>query len=159
MTIEIADYQDPCHRAGIVKLMAAYALDPMGGGEALSDDVLNNVCDALAGEAGAVTLLAFDKAKPVALLTALRGFSTFKCQPLLNIHDVMVLPEYRGQGLSVQMIAKLEDYARGKNYCKLTLEVLANNTVAQRVYRHCGFAPYELDPLQGAATFWQKSLV
>jgi ribosomal protein S18 acetylase RimI-like enzyme len=158
MNIEIANYQDPCHRAAIITLMAAYALDPMGGGEALSNDVLDNLCDALAGEVGAVTLLALDHAKPVGLLTALRGFSTFKCRPLLNIHDVMVLPECRGQGVSVQMMAKLEDYARAKQYCKLTLEVLANNTAAQRVYRYCGFAPYELDPAQGAATFWQKSL-
>ncbi|MEX1668912.1 GNAT family N-acetyltransferase [Zhongshania guokunii] len=159
MKIEIANYQNPQDRAGIVKLMAAYALDPMGGGEALPDAVLANLCDALAGEMGAISLLAFDGDSAVALLTALRGFSTFKCQPLLNIHDVMVLPEYRGQGLSAQMITQLEAYARRHAYCKMTLEVLANNIGAQRVYERCGFAPYQLDPEQGAASFWQKALI
>lgn len=158
MEIEIADYHNTRHRAGIVKLMAAYALDPMGGGEALPESVLTKLCDALAAESGAVSLLVFDGDDAVGLLTALRGFSTFKCQPLLNIHDVMVLPEHRGQGLSVKMIAVLEAYARKSGFCKLTLEVLANNVRAQRVYQHCGFAPYELDPSQGAATFWQKVL-
>ena len=158
MNIEFADYHKPRDRAGISELMAAYALDPMGGGEALPSRVLATLCDALAAESSAVTLLAFDGANAVGLLTALRGFSTFKCQPLLNIHDVMVLPKYRGQGLSTRMMKMIEEYAKRHGYCKLTLEVLANNTAAQRVYRQCGFAPYELDPEQGAAGFWQKSL-
>jgi ribosomal protein S18 acetylase RimI-like enzyme len=159
LKIAIADYHNVAHRAGIITLMSAYALDPMGGGEALPQEVLMNLCDALAGEAGAITLLAFDGENAVALLTALRGFSTFKCRPLLNIHDVMVLPQYRGQGVSDRMIAELEEFARCHDYCKLTLEVLANNLSAQRVYQRCGFAPYELDPEQGAATFWQKPLI
>lgn len=159
LKIAIADYHYAAHRAGIITLMSAYALDPLGGGEALPHEVLMNLCDALAGEAGAITLLAFDGENAVGLLTALRGFSTFKCRPLLNIHDVMVLPQYRGQGLSDRMIAELEEFARCHDYCKLTLEVLANNLSAQRVYKRCGFAPYELDPEQGAATFWQKQLI
>ena len=158
MKIEMADYHKPLHRQAIEQLMAAYALDPMGGGEALPYSVIGNLCNALAGELGAVTLLAFDGEKAVALVTALRGFSTFKCRPLLNIHDVMVLCEFRGQGLSGRMIAELEGYARRQGYCKMTLEVLANNRAAQSVYLQCGLAPYELDPEQGSATFWQKTL-
>ena len=153
-----ADYRASRDRAAIEKLMANYALDPMGGGEALPPDVLSNLCDALAEQANAATLLIFDGDKPAGLATVLQGFSTFKCKPLLNIHDVIVLPQYRGRGLAQRLMAEIENLAVQRGCCKLTLEVLQGNTVAQAVYRRCGFAAYELDPQQGSALFWQKEL-
>ena len=42
--------------------------------------------------------------------------------------------------------------------CKLTLEVLEGNAIAQAAYKACGYAGYELDPKMGKAMFWQKKL-
>ena len=36
--------------------------------------------------------------KPVGLATTFEGFSTFAAKPLINIHDIAVLPDYRGRG-------------------------------------------------------------
>ena len=86
------------------------------------------------------------------------GFSTFQARPLLNIHDVVVHKDYRGQGVSGLMLQKVAELARQRNCCKLTLEVLQNNPAAQAAYRKAGFQAYQLDPQMGQALFWEKKL-
>ena len=84
------------------------------------------------------------------------GFSTFKCQPLINIHDLAVIKTFRGQGISQALLSKLEQLALKKGCCKITLEVLEGNIVAQNAYQKFGFAGYQLDPNMGKAMLWQK---
>lgn len=78
--------------------------------------------------------------------------------PLVNVHDLMVSAPFRGEGLAGRILAKVEEIARQRGCCKVTLEVLEGNEAAQRAYRRAGFAPYELDPAQGRALFWEKKL-
>jgi len=77
---------------------------------------------------------------------------------LINIHDVIVLNEYRGNGVSQNMLNKVEEIANSKGCCKITLEVLNNNEIAKSTYSKFGFSAYELNPKAGFALFWQKKL-
>ncbi|MDT7515960.1 GNAT family N-acetyltransferase [Rhodoferax mekongensis] len=156
-----ADYANPVHAAALVMLLDAYASDPMGGGEPLSDFAKAQLVPALAARPQAYSVLAFasvDNSVPVGLVNCIEGFSTFKCLPLVNVHDVAVLAGYRGQRIGEQMLALVEDIARERGACKLTLEVLSGNTGAEKLYRRVGFAYYELDPAMGQAGFMQKWL-
>ena len=153
-----ADYRDTADAARIIDLLDAYARDPMGGGQALDDHCRKHLTDALARRDDALTLLAFDGDRAVGLLNAFEGFSTFCCRPLINIHDLYVAPHARNRGLARRMIAELERIARERGCCKLTLEVLSGNAAAHASYRKAGFEPYRLDPVQGQAEFWQKTL-
>jgi len=156
-----ADYANPVHAAALVMLLDAYASDPMGGGEALSDFAKANLVPSLAARPQAYSVLAFasaDDTVPVGLVNCIEGFSTFKCQALVNVHDVAVLAGYRGQRIGEQMLALAEQIARERGACKLTLEVLSGNTGAEKLYRRVGFAYYELDPAMGQAGFMQKWL-
>jgi GNAT superfamily N-acetyltransferase len=112
----------------------------------------------LARRPHAFSILAYVNGEPAGLINCFEGFSTFKCRPLVNIHDVVVLSDYRGRGLSQLMMAKVEDIARQRGCCKLTLEVLEGNQAAQRAYLHYGFSGYQLDPGTGHALFWEKPL-
>ena len=56
------------------------------------------------------------------------------------------------------MLGWAEQRARELGCCKLTLEVLSNNTRALAAYERAGFAPYVLDPAAGHALFLQKTL-
>jgi ribosomal protein S18 acetylase RimI-like enzyme len=94
----------------------------------------------------------------VGLAICIEGFSTFACRPLLNIHDMVVVREYRGRGIAKRLLAKAEEIALNLGCCKLTLEVLEGNAAAQAAYRACGFEGYQLDPKMGRAMFWQKKL-
>jgi GNAT superfamily N-acetyltransferase len=103
-------------------------------------------------------ILVFVDAEPAGLVVCLEGFSTFACKPLLNIHDVIVALPYRGRGLSKLLLQKAEEIALDLGCCKLTLEVLEGNHVAQSAYKACGFSGYELNPQMGKALFWEKKL-
>ncbi|CAM8657991.1 WecD Histone acetyltransferase HPA2 and related acetyltransferases [Comamonadaceae bacterium] len=156
-----ADYANPVHAAALVMLLDAYASDPMGGGEPLSDFAKAHLVHSLAARPQAYSVLAFasaDDSVPVGLVNCIEGFSTFKCKPLVNVHDVAVLAGYRGQRIGEQMLALAETIARERGACKLTLEVLSGNTGAEKLYRRVGFAYYELDPAMGQAGFMQKWL-
>lgn len=156
--IIIADYQNPLHAAALIEVLDAYALDPMGGNQALCAETKDKLVGKLAKLDNAVTILAFVDDKPAGLVNGFLGFSTFKCKPLLNIHDVAVKVEYRGMGISLQMMNAAQALAQEKGCCKLTLEVLERNIPAQNAYLKLGFTGYELDPKLGKAMFWEKTL-
>lgn len=130
----------------------------MGGGTELTSFVKDNLIAGLNGRPGVHIILIFVNDKPAALANCFEGFSTFVCKPLLNIHDFAVAPEFRRRGLAKKLMMKIESVARSLDCCKITLEVLEGNKVAQAAYKACGFAGYELDPVMGRAMFWQKKL-
>jgi len=152
------DYCNDQQGKDLVMLLNAYALDPMGGGEALPEYVQQNLVATLAERNDFLTVLAYVDGKAAGIINCVEGFSTFKCKPLLNIHDCAVLKEYRGLGLSQKLFAEIEKIANERGYCKLTLEVLQGNTVAQNAYKKIGFSGYELDVKTGQAMFWEKVL-
>ena len=153
-----ADYHNPVHAEALVQLLDAYAQDPAGGGEALSAFAKANLAKALAARPQAFSVLAFAGEQPVGLINCIEGFSTFACRPLVNVHDVAVLPSFRGQRVGEQMLALVEQIANERGACKLTLEVLAGNASAIRLYERVGFAAYQLDPAMGQAQFFHKWL-
>ena len=155
-----ADYANPQHAAALVALLDAYARDPMGGGEPLSDFARANVVAELARLPQAFSLLAFEGAgedKPVGLANCLVGFSTFACKPLVNVHDLTVDAACRGRRIGERLLAQVETVARERGACKITLEVLSGNP-ALRLYLRSGFAQYQLDPAAGQASLMQKWL-
>jgi len=156
--IIIADYFHVADAEAVVELMNHYALDQMGGGQALADSVKTSLVSGLANVPGAFTVLAMVDGKAAGLINCFMGFSTFKAKPLINIHDVIVHEGFRGLKLSQLMLDKVEEVARQRDCCKLTLEVLEGNKVAQNAYVKFGFAGYALDPEMGSAMFWQKAL-
>jgi ribosomal protein S18 acetylase RimI-like enzyme len=72
------------------------------------------------------------------------GFSTFAARPLLNVHDLAVLPECRGKGVGRALLEAAEARARAHGCCKLTLEVQDSNQRARGLYASFGFADYVL---------------
>ena len=153
-----ADFSLSNHADAVIQLMDAYALDPMGGGKGLSSFAKANLPAELAKRESAHVILAFVDTNPAGLVICFEGFSTFACKPLLNIHDVMVALPYRGRGLSKLLLQKAEEIALSLDCCKLTLEVLEGNHIAQSAYKTFGFSSYELNPQMGKALFWEKKL-
>ncbi len=92
MKIDIisADYFDPKQARDIIFLMDEYAKDPMGGHKGLPDDIKTNLVAKLAKISGAFSVIAYKDDYPVGLINCFEGFSTFSCNPLINIHDIIV---------------------------------------------------------------------
>ncbi len=157
-SVRRADYSEPADATAIVMLLDAYASDPAGGGEPLSDFAKANLVRELAARPQAFSILAFDGEQAVGLVNCIEGFSTFKCKPLVNVHDVAVLASHRGRGIAEQMLAMAETMARERGAVKMTLEVLSGNVPAVKLYTRIGYAGYQLDPAMGSANFLQKWL-
>lgn len=160
MSIEIrkADLADAADGAALLEVLNAYALDPMGGATPLSADVKRRLLPALRAQPQALVLLAFDGARPIGLATCFGGFSTFAARPLLNVHDLAVLAEFRGRGVGRALLSAAEQHARERGCAKLTLEVREDNAGARRLYEQYGFRDYELAGQSLRTLFLTKGL-
>jgi ribosomal protein S18 acetylase RimI-like enzyme len=158
IVVHIVDYNDPLDGADLLSLLEIYAIDPMGGGGSLSDHARANLLSGLQAVPHAFSLIASMDGEPAGLANCFWGFSTFSAKPLVNIHDIVVAPEFRGRGVAKVLFAKIEEMAAAKGACKVTLEVLSLNEPAKALYKGLGYNAYTIDPAQGTALFWQKEL-
>jgi GNAT superfamily N-acetyltransferase len=157
ITVRCVDYTSAVDAQALTSLLNHYAQDPMGGGAAIVTDALARLCSDLSKRPYAFSFIAWNEAgEPIGLANCFEGYSTFKALPLINIHDIVVLSSARGQGVAQLLMQAVEEEAKARNACKITLEVLTGNAVAMKSYQRFGFAPYALDPLAGTATFMQK---
>lgn len=157
LAIGLADYHDPRDAGDLVSLLDAYARDPMGGGRPLDEGVKARLPGDLAANPQAFSLLARIDDTAVGLANCFMGYSTFAAAPLVNIHDLAVLPGHRGAGIGKALMAAVEAEALKRGACKITLEVLSGNP-ARHLYAREGYGDYQLDPATGHALFWQKRL-
>lgn len=152
-----ADFADPRHRAGILHVLDAYARDPKGGGEPLGADACERLVPALRQHPTALVLLAVAEREPVGIAVCFEGLSTFRALPLLNIHDLAVLPAWRGRGVGRSLLAAAEDRAKRRGCCKLTLEVQDDNAPALSLYEGFGFSNFVVGD-SGPTRFLSKAL-
>jgi GNAT superfamily N-acetyltransferase len=140
MSLEIrdADLADPTDASSIVEIVNAYALDPFGGEAPLPREVQARLVEGLRAHPTTLVLLAFADGAPVGVAVCFFGFSTFQARPLLNVHDLAVLPSHRGRGAGRALLGAVETRARARGCCKITLEVLETNHRARALYASCG---------------------
>ena len=153
-----ADLNRSEHRRAVLDLIDAYSRDSMGDGKPLSPEARNRLIGGLREHPTTLIILAFKSSEPVGVAVCFRGFSTFAARPLLNIHDLNVLPAYRGIGIGRGLLAVVEAKARELGCCKLTLEVQEKNHRARRTYAGSGFIQAQYEPDAGNVLFLTKRL-
>ncbi len=102
--------------------------------------------------------MAYKGEEPIGLANCFYAFSTFSAKSILNVHDLAVKEGQRGLGVGTKLLQAVEDEAKAKGCCKVTLEVLEQNTRAKRVYESFGFAGYNFGDGENNALFWQKKI-
>jgi GNAT superfamily N-acetyltransferase len=146
------------HQDAVLKLTDAYAMDAMGNGKSFSIEVRRALIPGLQRHPTTIIFLGYDGVTPIGIATCFLRFSTFNARPVINIHDLAVLPEYRGQGVGRRLLQAVEDKARQANCCKLTLEVQENDHTARRTYETFGFGQAVHQEAAGGALFLAKAL-
>jgi ribosomal protein S18 acetylase RimI-like enzyme len=134
-----ADLDRAEHQQAILDLLDAYAADPLIDGKPLSPQVRQEMIPGLRAHPTTLVPLAFHDTKAVGVAVCFRGYSTFYARPLINIHDLAVLAEYRGLGIGRRLLEAIEREARDAGCCKLTLEVRETNRRAKGLYESIGF--------------------
>ncbi|MFH5882911.1 GNAT family N-acetyltransferase [Halalkalibaculum sp. DA3122] len=140
LDIEIreADYRDEGQAAEVLRLTDMYARDVMGMEEPLPNATRINLIHELAEMPNAFTLLAFRDGAAVGIANCFVGFSTFEGQKLINIHDLAVVPEWRGLGIGKKLLRAVQHKARKLKCCRITLEVREDNPAID-LYERFGF--------------------
>jgi ribosomal protein S18 acetylase RimI-like enzyme len=139
LEVRRASLDDARDADAILMLLDSYASDPRGGGQPLAAEVRSRLIPGLKTHPTTCIWLAHDGTAPVGVCVGFTGFSTFQARPLLNIHDLAVLPGHRGRGTGRALLAAAEKHARETGCCKLTLEVQEDNAPARRLYESWGF--------------------
>jgi len=155
--LERVNYLDSKHAADIGYLMNCYASDPMGGSSPLTAEITSRLATELSKTSHAFSIICYIFGKPAGLINCFEAFSTFQCKPIVNVHEIVVVEEFRGQGISYFLLHEVENMALEKKCCKITLEALEWNIPAKSSYIKFRFTDYELDSTFGKAMFWGKS--
>lgn len=150
------DLEDANHVGALLALLDEYAAGPTARGYGLEDSVRAQLPAVLAARPHYLGLLAFVDDEPAGVVNCFEGVSTFRAQPLLNIHDIAVSPRFQRRGVGRALLAAVEAEARARGCCKITLEVLEGNDSAVKAYLRAGYQPYALDPAMGRAMFFER---
>lgn len=153
-----ADLDHPKHQKAVVELLDAYSRDPMANGVPLAPTVREALIPGLRQHPTTNIFLAFQGEHAVGIAVCFLGFSTFAAKPLLNIHDLAVLPGCRDRGVGRRLLEAVERKARALGCCKLTLEMQENNHKARRVYESAGFSQAVYQEAAGGSLFFTKPL-
>lgn len=158
ISVRLADLENPQDQETVLALVDAYSQDAMGDGHPLSGFARANLIPGLRAQPLALIALAFVEGTPAGIAVCFGAFSTFAARPLVNIHDLAVLAEFRGRGVSRRLLDFIAGLAQARGCCKLTLEVLENNPRARAVYAAAGFDSPVYAEGTGRALFLTKKL-
>lgn len=151
--VRIGDIQNEADAQAMLKMLAVYMNDPMGGERKLDAALAEKNIEGLKKQCNYLFFLAWCNGELAGMANCFVGFSTFKAKPLVNIHDFSVDPRFRRKGIGEAMLNEIARYCRENAYCKITLEVRYDNHGAQRLYRRFGYSEGET-PYH----FWEKEI-
>jgi ribosomal protein S18 acetylase RimI-like enzyme len=155
--VTLADLNSLADQDAVIALLDMYCRDPFGASKPLPDETKERLIAGLR-ECRGICFLASEgnPAVPsefIGLALCLPSFSSFRARPVLNIHDIAVAPSHRGKRVGQALLKAVEDEARRRGCCKVTLEVRSDNAVAMATYRRAGFTSTEPETY-----FWGREL-
>ena len=140
-TIDVveADLTDEAQVERLFVILDSYARGPGGQNAPLGESARQNLGAGLRGHPNAFVLFGRLAGEIVGAAVCVWSFSTFAGKPSVNLHDFSVLPEAQGRGVGSALLEELESRARARGAAKVTLEVVATNEGARRLYTRAGF--------------------
>ena len=153
MQIIKADLTTGQHCQAVFTLLNEYLQDKMGLEKEFSLDKKHYLITGLKASPSLCIFLCKDQHQYQAMAVCYEGFSTFRLQPFLNIHDFVVHRNSRRKGMGKKLMEHIVEYATRHGFCKVTLEVRIDNIAAMSLYKKQGFT--ECDP---PMHFWVREL-
>jgi GNAT superfamily N-acetyltransferase len=125
------------------------ALDPrLPEGQAMADSYVDEIFDRARKFAGKVFVAEMD-GRVVGLLSVLGARRLEEPSetpiPFAYVDHLVVLDEYRGQGIGKALLAEAEAYAKQSGRASIRLRVKGGNHPARALYANNGYGDYELE--------------
>lgn len=153
LEIRMCNYSSKNDLDAVVDLVNIYIRDNMGGGAPINGLKKLKLIDGLNTHPSSIVLLAVHNDSYVGLAICFETFATFSVKKCINIHDLIVPPEYRELGIGKKLMKKIMEIAEERDCSKVTLEVREDNYKAQMLYNSYGFG--ECNP---PMKFWVKHI-
>ncbi len=147
------DLNNEMHCKSLIYLLDIYMLDEMGNGKPMGKDMAPRIIEGLKDHKGYLGFFVLAEGSFVALANCNKNFSSFKAMPVINIHDFVVHPNYRGKGVGKFLLDSIDVFAEQNGYCKINLEVREDNSIAQKLYLKMGY-----NQCSPNMYFWEKNL-
>lgn len=151
LTFVEIDLENQEHADALIALLDCYMRDPMGISAPMADGLASKIISGLRAYSGYMGFLVKAGDRYAALANCNRNFSTFKARYLINIHDFIVHPDFRGQGAGQFLLDGIAAYGEKNGFCRVNLEVRHDNENAQKLYKKAGFT--ECNP---PMYFWER---
>jgi GNAT superfamily N-acetyltransferase len=145
------DFGNPRHCESFVTLLNEYIKDDMGAGQIIKGCQKEKILSDISIHPSKLVLFALCDKICTGMVVCFWGYSTFRVCPLINIHDLIVLPAYRRKGIGRKLVAAVEKKALMAGCGKMTLEVRDDNKQAQKLYKSLGYGQ-----CQPPMSFWIK---
>jgi len=152
-TFQKIDLKKDEHCDQLIRLLDAYMQDEMGNSAPMPADLAPKILNGLKSYSGYLGFFALADGEFVALANCNNNYSTFKAKPLINIHDFVVHPDFRGKGVGRFLLDSIAEFGKENGYCRINLEVRNDNVKAQKLYEKAGYAD-----CQPSMYFWEKNL-
>ena len=140
-TFDVVDINNEEHCAAVLSLLNDYMEDKMGMVKAMPEKLGPEIINGLRKHKAYLGFFVKVDGNYAALANCNLNYSTWQAKFLINIHDFVVSPSYRKQGIGHFLLSKVDAYAKQNDYCKLTLEVREDNIEARNLYAKIGFVP------------------
>ncbi len=147
------DLNNPVHCDQVLHLLNDYMEDEMGISESMPDGLGPKIISGLKRHSAYLGFFVCIGDSFAGLANCNLNFSTWKASPLINIHDLIVSPDFRQQGVGLFLLKGVENYAIENGYCRINLEVRQDNFKAQNLYKKAGFTECEPNNY-----FWENRL-
>lgn len=152
LSIIPVDLINELHSRQLIKLLNDYMCDPMGNNAPMDEGLAPKIIAGLQAYAGYLGFFVLASDQFAGLANCNQNFSTFKAKPLLNIHDFIIAPEFRGIGAGHFLMSGILNFASENGFCRVNLEVREDNHAAKSLYQKMGFS--ECEPRM---FFWEKN--
>jgi GNAT superfamily N-acetyltransferase len=147
------DLENQEHCQNLLNLLNDYMLDEMGISQSMPKELAPKIINGLKQHPAYLGFFVYVDNEYAALANCNLNYSTWQAKPLINIHDFIVSPKFREQGVGGFLLAEISNYAKETGCCKVNLEVRNDNKKAQNLYQKHGFS--DCNP---PMFFWQKIL-
>lgn len=145
--------QNPQHCQQVIKLLNDYMNDPMGNNRPMPKMLAPQIISGLKQHPAFIGFFVMSGDQFAGLAICNINFSTFRAKPLLNIHDFIIAPEFRGIGAGQFLLNGVISFASQNGFCRINLEVRENNLAAKSLYKKLGF-----NDCVPKMMFWEKKI-
>lgn len=153
LSIQQVDLANAVHTEQLIKLLNDYMQDEMGNNRPMEKKIAPQIIAGLKAHPSFLGFFVMVGDRFAGLANCNINFSTFQAKPLINIHDFIVAPEFRGMGAGKFLLQEVINYAAERNFCRVNLEVREDNLTARALYQKLGFSDCVPKVL-----FWEKKL-